>query len=250
MRRDNADFSVGNGSSSTSPTLLSALVRPPPSFYTVRSADSPPSPGSVLFATEEHDVTARYCEWLGVLTDAVSYHLGEDFTFVVEEKLVGVRCFPLPPTSHSSPSSSQLYTVIFSKTSLKSSIKDLATHRIKTGFDGEVGNKVRSFPPTRSVFRPLTDLLSLVQGALLFRFVVDDTSFCFINAHLAAGEGREDDRVRDLTAILDGYKFPKAKEGTRSAYLDDGDGTMVFHCETVFLAGATTLFSSSSSLRN
>ncbi|GAA5950560.1 hypothetical protein JCM21900_001231 [Sporobolomyces salmonicolor] len=76
-----------------------------------------------LFATKEHDVTTRYRHWHAVLCEAVAKHLGADYEYVDEFKLVG------------------LYTIMFARKSAKHNIRDLAPCRIKNGFDAEYGNK-------------------------------------------------------------------------------------------------------------
>ncbi|TNY20226.1 Endonuclease/exonuclease/phosphatase [Rhodotorula diobovata] len=153
---------------------------------------------TVLFATRTHDVTGRYSHWLRVLTKAVKRYLGPDLDLVHNEKLVG------------------LFTVVFARRSIKSRIRDLATQRIKTGFNEAYGNK----------------------GSILLRLVLDDSSFCFVNAHLAAGKTHPAERERDLIEILDANPvFPRPSECTREAYVGGGDGTQVSDAEMIFFAG-------------
>ena len=57
----------------------------------------------------------------------------------------------------------QLQTLIFVKSSEKPNISDVAKISVKTGMGGRYGNK----------------------GAILARFVIDDSSICFLNCHLA-----------------------------------------------------------------
>ncbi|GAA5868470.1 hypothetical protein JCM8547_006284 [Rhodosporidiobolus lusitaniae] len=153
---------------------------------------------TVLFATQQHDVTGRYRHWRDILEDAVKGVLGEEYRFVKEEKLVG------------------LYTIVFARRAIKHQIRDLAFHRIKNGYDGMTGNK----------------------GSILFRLVIDDSSFCFINSHLAAGKTHGGERERDLISILDaGGLFPRPQEETHRAYIGGGDGTAVSDCEMVFFSG-------------
>ena len=54
---------------------------------------------------------------------------------------------------------------LFARRNRTSQITDIATSKVKLGFSGKVGNK----------------------GATLIRFLFQDTSFCFLNCHLASG---------------------------------------------------------------
>ncbi|GAA6044732.1 hypothetical protein NBRC10513_004592 [Rhodotorula toruloides] len=153
---------------------------------------------TVLFATATHDVTGRYRHWRTLLADAVERFLGPDYTLVHEDKLVG------------------LFTVVFARRAVASQMKDLASCHIKSGFDETYGNK----------------------GSILLRFVLQDSSFCLINAHLAAGKTHPAERQRDLIQILDAAsRFPRPGQATHNAYIGGGDGTEVLDCETVFFAG-------------
>lgn len=86
---------------------------------------------------------------------------------------------------------------------------------VKTGFDQEYGNK----------------------GAILVRFVLDDSSFCFLNNHLAAGEENAERRRKDIVDILDGATFKPCSAATKRAYSTRGDGTRVSDHSHIFFAG-------------
>ncbi|GAA5875459.1 hypothetical protein JCM16303_000636 [Sporobolomyces ruberrimus] len=151
-----------------------------------------------LFATKHHDVTLRYKHWLAILSDAVLQRLGPGYELVKEEKLVG------------------LYTVLFARKTISKKIRDLESTGIKTGFSAEYGNK----------------------GSVLLRFVIDDTSFCLINSHLAAGSSAPGRRERDLIEIFDsGPKFTRPPSGTKRAYIGGGDGTQISDSEILFFSG-------------
>jgi hypothetical protein len=131
-------------SSSTSLTSLSVLVRSLPALLTSHrltcfSSQAPSSSlrknmtsplatanGSQSSPTQCSTTSGRTSRWL----------LRRSWSGFVFSSLL----FRSP---HGLPAFPQLYTAIFARSTLKSSMKDLATHRIKTGFDGEVGNKVR-----------------------------------------------------------------------------------------------------------
>lgn len=73
----------------------------------------------------------------------------------------------------------------------------------------------------------------------MLRFVLDDTSFCFINCHLAAGQSQTKDRNTDITAILEGALFPAERDHSvrLDSYVGGGDGTMILDHEICILNG-------------
>lgn len=75
-----------------------------------------------------------------------------------------------------------------------------------------------------------------LQGAIVARFVFDDTSLCFINCHLAAGQSHSRQRNQDIAAILeDGEALPRSEVPGALAYAGGGDGTMIMDHEIVFV---------------
>ena len=73
---------------------------------------------------------------------------------------------------------------------------------------------------------------------MLLRFVIDDTSFCLVNSHLAAGTSAPARRERDLIEIFDSTpKFTRPTPGTKKAYIGGGDGTQIADCEILFFSG-------------
>jgi endonuclease/exonuclease/phosphatase family metal-dependent hydrolase len=74
------------------------------------------------------------------------------------------------------------------------------------------------------------------QGAIAARFVIDDSSICFINVHLAAGQRQKAARNADLAAIFeDKAVFPPSVEST--AFISGGNGSAILDHENVFLSG-------------
>lgn len=67
-----------------------------------------------------------------------------------------------------------LYIAMFARKKLNSKFTNIASSKIKLGFSGKVGNK----------------------GAVLIRFLIDDTSFCFANVHLDSGHAKPDIKKR------------------------------------------------------
>ncbi|KAI0056644.1 DNase I-like protein [Artomyces pyxidatus] len=68
--------------------------------------------------------------------------------------------------------------------------------------------------------------------------VVDDSSVCFINVHLAAGQRHVRQRNSDIAAILEERSvFPQSEALDESlAYVGGGDGSMVLDHEIVFVS--------------
>ncbi|SCV69412.1 BQ2448_2432 [Microbotryum intermedium] len=109
-----------------------------------------------------------------------------------------------------------LFSCIFVKCSEAMALRDIAQITVKTGMGGRYGNK----------------------GAILARFVIDDTSICFINCHLAAGQTHRRQRDRDLVDILEEKSaFSELDARSFGAYALGSGGTTVFDHELVLLSG-------------
>ena len=71
------------------------------------------------------------------------------------------------------------------------------------------------------------------------RFTIDDSSLCFINCHLAAGQNHKRQRNQDLAAILEEKAvFPDVTETSFEkslAYVGGGDGSMILDHEICFV---------------
>lgn len=110
-----------------------------------------------------------------------------------------------------------LFTCIFVKADLRGRISNLSSNEVKRGLGGLHGNK----------------------GAIVVRFMVDDTSLCFINCHLAAGQSGANQRHNDVAAILDANVFPSERDPSVriDSYVGGGDGTMILDHELCVLNG-------------
>ena len=77
------------------------------------------------------------------------------------------------------------------------------------------------------------------QGALVLRFILDDTSLCFANCHLAAGQTQTANRNNDITAILEStVLFPDQRSSdTTDTFVGGGDGSMILDNEICILNG-------------
>ena len=76
------------------------------------------------------------------------------------------------------------------------------------------------------------------KGAVAVRLVIDDTSLCFLNCHLAAGHRRVRERNADAGAIIEHEKlFPVLETLDETlALVGGGDGTMALDHEIVFVS--------------
>jgi len=91
----------------------------------------------------------------------------------------------------------------------------VAITSIKRGMGGRYGNK----------------------GGILARFVIEDSSICLINCHLAAGQHAVRARNADIAAMLEEKAVFPATSDEPLAYGGGGDGSMVLDHEIVFLNG-------------
>lgn len=110
-----------------------------------------------------------------------------------------------------------LFTCIFVKADVRDRISNLSTAEVKRGMGGLHGNK----------------------GGIIIRFMVDDTSLCFFNCHLAAGQSQVQSRNNDITAILEAPILPPERDPSVriDSYTGGGDGTMVLDHELIILNG-------------
>ncbi|CAG8444452.1 8261_t:CDS:2, partial [Diversispora eburnea] len=148
------------------------------------------------------NVNLRYKAWLDRLVKAVHNAAdGEKYEVISSENLIG------------------LFTCIFVKESERKLIRDIDVTKRKTGLKGYHGNK----------------------GSIATRFIYDDSSICFVNCHLAAGQTKTVDRNNDAANILDNTQFPvcanESWNENESVFTHGGDGTMIFDHEFCFFSG-------------
>ncbi|KAF3770980.1 hypothetical protein M406DRAFT_34469 [Cryphonectria parasitica EP155] len=110
-----------------------------------------------------------------------------------------------------------LFTCIFVKADVRDRITQLSTAEVKRGMGGLHGNK----------------------GGIIVRFLVDDTSLCFFNCHLAAGQTQAQSRNNDITAILEANLMPPERDPNIciDSFAGGGDGSMILDHELVILNG-------------
>jgi endonuclease/exonuclease/phosphatase family metal-dependent hydrolase len=74
---------------------------------------------------------------------------------------------------------------------------------------------------------------------LILRFVLDDSSLCFVNCHLAAGQSHTAHRNNDIAAILETESLPAEQSLITRAdhFVNGGDGSMIMDHEICILNG-------------
>jgi len=114
-----------------------------------------------------------------------------------------------------------LFSCIFVRQRQKALLRDSAMKTVKRGMGGRYGNK----------------------GAIVARFVFDDSSLCFINCHLAAGQSHTRQRNQDIAAILeDGAALPRSEVTDALPYAGGGDGSMILDHEICFVGVRVSMF--------
>ena len=116
-----------------------------------------------------------------------------------------------------------LFTCIFVKTSLRGRISHVHAADVKRGMGGYHGNK----------------------GALIVRMLIDDSSLCFINCHLAAGQTQTMHRNNDIASIFESEVLPAHPLGDHGdsaaphsdVFAAGGDGSNILDHEICILNG-------------
>ena len=223
--------------------LTLAARKFPLSFLFSTVSQSCETTGTFLFATKQHDVTLRYKHWSAVLSEAVLQRFGPDFELVKEEKLVGVSSLSL--LCRFSRSLTSLFSSALHYT-LRSQSYSQKDQRSRSNRDQNCDFSLTLPDHSECVSLILSTLAQQGfsaeygnKGSVLLRFVIDDTSFCLINSHLAAGTNAPGRRERDLIEIFDsGPRFTRPASGTKRAYVGGGDGTQISDAELIFFSGA------------
>ena len=108
-----------------------------------------------------------------------------------------------------------LFSCVFVKTSLRQRIRQLDGTEVKRGIGGLYGNK----------------------GAIILRMVVDDSSLCLVNCHLAAGQTSTNHRNNDVAAIMDSESLPVTATDLQNTFVGGGDGAMILDHEICIVNG-------------
>lgn len=151
-------------------------------------------------AAEPEHMSRQYRLWRDHLQTEITTQLpGEDYTLLHTANLVG------------------LFTCIFVRSRERQNIRDVHASQVKLGMGGALGNK----------------------GALIVRLILDDSSVCFINCHLAAGQTHTAHRNNDVAGILESSSLPPQRNTAARArhFVGGGDGSMVLDHEICILNG-------------
>ncbi|KAL8728642.1 MAG: hypothetical protein Q9166_005257 [cf. Caloplaca sp. 2 TL-2023] len=151
--------------------------------------------------SDQEHMSRQYRDWRDHLVRSIEDHmpLNESYAVLHTASMVG------------------LFSCIFIKTSQRSRVSAVHATEIKRGMGGLHGNK----------------------GALVVRFLFDDSSMCFINCHLAAGQSQTMHRNNDITAILESFALPPERDTTTCSniFVGGGDGSMILDHEICILNG-------------
>jgi len=152
-------------------------------------------------SSEKEHMAKQYRAWRDHLSSCLEQHMPERgaYTLLHSADLVG------------------LFTCVFVKTSLRASITDVQGAEVKLGMKGRYGNK----------------------GALLVRFLLDDSSLCFVNCHLAAGQKQTAHRNNDVAAIMEATVLRPQPDPQMQldCFVSGGDGSMILDHEICILNG-------------
>lgn len=154
---------------------------------------------------EPEHMSYQYRTWRDHLTKCIDEFMGPKnaYTLLHTASMVG------------------LFTCVFVRSSERSRIKHVHTGEVKRGMGGLHGNK----------------------GALIMRMVLDDSSMCFVNCHLAAGQTQTINRNNDIAAILEADCLPAHPLGANSraqhsdVFAGGGNGSMILDHEICILNG-------------
>ncbi|KAK2749535.1 hypothetical protein FQN55_003232 [Onygenales sp. PD_40] len=142
------------------------------------------------------------------------YRVWKDYlASVIQDIMPTGQSYALLHTSHLIG----LFTCVFVKQSERQRIRGISAAEVKRGMGGLHGNK----------------------GALVLRFIIDDSSVCFINCHLAAGQTHTAHRNNDIAAILESESLPieTSYSNRIDLFVGGGDGTMILDHEICILNG-------------
>ncbi|RMZ77215.1 hypothetical protein DV738_g4512, partial [Chaetothyriales sp. CBS 135597] len=151
-------------------------------------------------STEQHQ-SRVYREWRDYLSKLISRYTGGQYTYseLHTSSLIG------------------LFQCIFIRQEERTRIRNVHATNIKCGMKGRYGNK----------------------GGLVTRFIIDDTSVCLINCHLAAGQTQTSHRNNDLATILESENLAQepSLDERISLFIGGGDGTQILDHEICILNG-------------
>lgn len=145
-------------------------------------------------------LTHRYMLWHDYFISIINTNFGKGkYEIIKTDQMVG------------------LFSCIFIKTSHTKRVRECDSTVVKTGF------------------RVMTKGLHGNKGGIATRFILDDTSLCFVNCHLASGQSHVLQRNADIEGVLNSAKFSPVKDS--NVFSRETDGSSILDHETCFLSG-------------
>lgn len=148
-------------------------------------------------------------------------HISPQYKDWQDYLIMGIRAKFGPDTYQLIQSSNMvgLFTCVFMKSTISNMrLRGTRSSEFKTGLGGLHGNK----------------------GGIAVRVIIDDSSICFINCHLAAGQSGTLHRNKDIETILD-TRFLDEAQNTKyvgkGIFVNGGDGTKILDHDIVFMSG-------------
>lgn len=144
------------------------------------------------------------------------YKLWHDYFISVIDKNFGKGTYKIIKTAQMIG----LFSCMFIKSVDEARVRQCESTAVKTGF------------------RVMTKGLHGNKGGIAIRLLLDDTSLCFVNCHLASGQSHVVQRNADMEGVINTAKFaasPMIHEST--IFNRDTDGTNILDHETCFLSG-------------
>lgn len=149
----------------------------------------------------EADYQSKTKAWKDRLVKAMKDNYKQPFVLIEARNMVGL-----------------LIAILVREDFLRSNrISNIDSFHVSTGMGGTYGNK----------------------GAIITRFILDNTSFCFITSHLPAHQEKVGKRNLDAFTILRTSGLPPVSDDakTRLAFMRGGDGSHILDHENVFFSG-------------
>ncbi|MCJ1286071.1 hypothetical protein MMC26_005413 [Xylographa opegraphella] len=151
--------------------------------------------------SEQDSMSHQYRAWRDFLVRVIQDHMASDqeYHLLHTANMVG------------------LFSCVFIKASLRTHVRNVQVIEVKRGLGGLHGNK----------------------GALVLRFILNDTSLCFVNCHLAAGQTHTVQRNSDITAILEANFLSAERDpaARMDNFVGGGDGSMIMDHEICIVNG-------------
>lgn len=153
---------------------------------------------------EEADelLTHRYMLWHDYFISIIEANFGKgSYKIIKTDQMVG------------------LFSCIFVKSVHEKNIQQCDSTAVKTGF------------------RVMAKGLHGNKGGIATRFILDNTSLCFVNCHLASGQSHVLQRNEDMEGILNSARFNAVDDPESNIFSHGANGTCILDHETCFLSG-------------